>query len=235
MAATYDQQATQFAGFAPESFTFRYIEQPAYNTHIQLYCWPKTKALDIGAGSGRMAQYLWSHGVRNITGVEISPNLVELAKKTVPGATFICGDIREPLALPPASFDLITSHMVLEFLDDDGLMKTLNNVRRLLTPAGKFCVIVTHPEKMRKSNGVSTPGWFETTAPWGGIIQNWYRTVEDFVVMFKRAKLPPLVVENLHINLPSEARVADPVRYEHCMRLDPMRLLIKAVKALGEP
>ena len=232
MAKTYDEQARHFAKFAPSSFTFVQVERPAYERHVRMHCWPPTKALDIGSGAGRMASYLTSRGVKpeNITGIEISPNLVEIARQEVPGATFICGDARDGIPYPDNTFDLVTSHMVLEFLDDEGLKKVLSEVHRILKPHAFFCAITTHPNKMTKSDGVDKRGWFDTSAPWGkdDIIQNWYRTKEDFGIAVAESGLQLRVIEDLRT--PPEAEKADPERYAHYSALDPIRLLLKAVK-----
>lgn len=230
MAKLYNQQAWHFAKFAPSSFTFVHVERPAYDKHVRMHCWPDKKVLDIGSGAGRMAHYLTSRGVKpeNIVGVEISSELVEIARQEVPKAIFICGDARK-LDLPEASFDLITSHMVLEFLDDVGLADVLKNVHRWLKPHGVFCAITTHPHKMTASNGVNQKGWFDTSAPWGDyIIQNWYRIKQDFVNVVAISGLTLKILEDLRV--PSEAEKSNPERYAHYKALDPIRLILKAQK-----
>lgn len=135
MAKTYDEQAAHFATFAPDSFTFAHIERPAWDRYLTDELKPDTKVLDIGSGSGRMARYFVSKGVKpqNITGVEISGNLVEIAKQQVPGVNFVCGDARGQIGIADGSLDLVTSHMVLEFLDPKGLREVLASVARLLS------------------------------------------------------------------------------------------------------
>ncbi len=228
MAKAYDQQAGNFAKFAPESFTFAHIEKPAYDKFLVVDS--SFKCLDIGAGSGRIAKMLIGRNVKpkNITGVEISANLVEIAKRDVPGVNFICGDAREPIGIADGTLDLVTSHMVLEFFDEQGLADVLASVYRLLKPGGWFCSITTSPHKMQTKEGLTKPGWFETKSPWGAMVNNWYRTKTDFTLAIKHAGLKLKVLNDLHV--PPESRKFDPERYDFVKRLDPVRILIFAVK-----
>lgn len=53
----------------------------------------QAKVLDIGSGSGEpVAKFLVEKGI-NVTGIDISKNMVELARKNVPEATFIQMDM----------------------------------------------------------------------------------------------------------------------------------------------
>jgi ubiquinone/menaquinone biosynthesis C-methylase UbiE len=228
MAVAYDEQAGDFAKFAPESFTFAHIEKPAYKKFLTIH--PDFKCLDIGAGSGRIAKMLIERGAKpeNITGVEISANLVEIAKRDVPGVNFVCGDAREPIGIADGTLDLVTSHMVLEFFDEEGLAQVLATVYRLLKPGGVFCSITTNPHKMKLKEGLERPGWFQTKSPWGAKIDNWYRTKTDFTLAFKAADLSLLILQDLHV--PPESEPFNPERYAFVKRLDPMRLMIVAVK-----
>ena len=227
MAKTYNEQAENFARFAPQSFTFVHIEKPAWEKLLDVN--EETRVLDIGSGSGRMAGYLTTRKIKpeNITGIEISQNLVDIAKRQIKGANFICGDARERIPAPDGSFDLVISHMVMEFFDEEGLLCVLLNAHRLLKKGGTLCFITTHPDKMTKRQGITKPGWFETDAPWGGTIQNWYRTKEDFKQALQMTGFNA-VMEDLHV--PPEAEEADKEAYAHALALDPMRLAVKALK-----
>lgn len=228
MAKAYDEQADDFAKFAPESFTFAHIEKPAYDRYLAIM--PGYKCLDIGAGSGRIAKMLLRRGVKpqNMNGVEISANLVEIAKRDVPGVNFVCGDAREPIGIEDGTLDLVTSHMVLEFFDEDGLDKVLQTVVRVLKPGGVFCSITTNPHKMTKKDGIKENGWFKTKAPWGALVDNWFRKKRDFEEALLESGLRPLVIQDLHV--PPESEKFNPERYAFVKNLDPVRLLIMAVK-----
>lgn len=226
----YEQQAESFAESAPRLLWWKFVGKPAFDRHLEsLYGKEGVRVLDLGTGSGRVPQHLIERGIppKNITGVEISPRLVEIARRTMPEVTFIEGDITE-VELPPNSFDLVTSNMVFEFLDDDSLRRALANAARSLKPGGVLLYITTHPEKLRRDSGLERPGRFEATFPWGEKGPNYYRTLEDFVKLTEEAGLTIETTEELPI--PPEAEKADPKEYERYARYPYIRLVVKARK-----
>jgi ubiquinone/menaquinone biosynthesis C-methylase UbiE len=62
-----------------------------------------SKVLDIGCGSGKIAKYLTDHG-HNLVGIDISRNMLKLAKHAVPAAEFHKQDVCD-LDFPEGSFD----------------------------------------------------------------------------------------------------------------------------------
>ena len=55
----------------------------------------KTKILDIGCGPGNHTAYLYSlNNSYQITGIDLSDKMIELARKNAPSCHFIKGDIR---------------------------------------------------------------------------------------------------------------------------------------------
>jgi SAM-dependent methyltransferase len=55
---------------------------------------------DLGCGPGHVARYLWEHGVSEICGIDLSPELVERARRLNPGIEFQVGNM---LALDAAN------------------------------------------------------------------------------------------------------------------------------------
>lgn len=139
------------------------------------------------------------------------------------------GDITEPtLSLPSNHFDLVTSNMVFEFLDPDGLNRALDNALRLLKPGGILFYVTTHPEKMRIDSGLEAPGQFEATFPWGEKGPNYYRQLKDFV---KATEGAGFVIDNMEeLKIPLEAKEIDPQEYERYARYPYIRLVVKAHK-----
>ncbi len=142
--------------------------------------------LDMGSASGRVeVGVLLPNGVNaeRITGVEISPDQVEMAKARIPGAMFIVGDISDPALLSErsGSFGVVFSHMVFEHVSDEQFAQVCANAHRLLNDGGVFAFVVTHPDKMTDLNGdmVTKDGAFVTTAPLGGELHNWRRSIES--------------------------------------------------------
>ena len=230
MGKLYDEQAKPFADQAPQLVWWVTIGGPAYDRHLSgFYGRNDLNILDLGCASGRVEEYLIDKGIppENFTGVEISRDQVEIAKRKIPQATFIVGDITN-VRLPPRHFDLAISNMVLEFLDPEQLKQAMQNTFKSLKPGSTFFFITTHPDKMKATSGLKKPGVFTVQFPWGGEGPNYYRTVKDFVQTTKQAGFTLEELEEL--NLPPEAKAIDPAEYERYMQYPHTRLVIKSTK-----
>jgi len=75
--------------------------------------------LDIGCGTGHVAHELAAHSPQaQVSGIEPMPALLEAARSRAhPRCTFGAGDAMD-LPLPAQAFDLVVSHLVLNFLAD---------------------------------------------------------------------------------------------------------------------
>jgi SAM-dependent methyltransferase len=233
MAQEYDAFAEDFAK-SDRLPSWRFVGKPAMEKVLGEYLRPGVKVLDLGSASARVELgFVLPKGVKpeDITGVEISPDQVEIAKQRIPGANFIVGDITK-VELSEGTFDVAFSHMVFEHLDDAGLLAACKIAYKALKKGGVFGFVVTHPDKMTDLNGklITTDGAFETTAPWGGVVHNWRRSVEktvetvrvagfevDFAEDFKYPDAPPagLGAEDL----PSFKEGADKYRKYSAIRL----------------
>ncbi|MFH0864418.1 MAG: class I SAM-dependent methyltransferase [Candidatus Gottesmanbacteria bacterium] len=230
MGKLYDREAKPFADQAPQLVWWVTLGIPAYDRHLtEFYHQKELKILDLGCASGRVEQFLMSKGIpaKSFTGVEISPDQAEIARKNIPEATFITGDITQ-VKLPQEKFDLAISNMVLEFLDPEQLTKAMENTYKWLKPGGTFFFITTHPDKMQATSGLKEPGVFTVHFPWGGDGPNYYRRLEDFTKAVENTGFKLEALEEL--NLPPEAKDIDPSEYARYMQYPHTRLVIKATK-----
>jgi SAM-dependent methyltransferase len=97
---------------------------------------PRARILDAGCGSGRNMVELARRG--EVTGVEISPASVELARARHVGEV-VEGSVME-MPFADASFDLAVCLDVIEHLPDD--RGALRELRRVLAPGGALLVTV---------------------------------------------------------------------------------------------
>ncbi|HWK20768.1 MAG TPA: class I SAM-dependent methyltransferase [Microbacteriaceae bacterium] len=94
--------------------------------------------LELGFGDGRFLAYCRERGWQ-ATGIELIPELVELAKSSGFGA--LLAD--QVATLPDASFDLIAAFDVLEHIPPSDSVEFLTGIRQKLRPGGS--VILRFP------------------------------------------------------------------------------------------
>lgn len=93
---------------------------------------PGLHALELGCGTGMFTQMFAATGA-HITANDISPELIEIAKRNVLGAEFICARFENLLA--SESYDAVVGSSVLHHLDlDEALAKCFE----LLKPGGSM-------------------------------------------------------------------------------------------------
>jgi ubiquinone/menaquinone biosynthesis C-methylase UbiE len=102
---------------------------------------PGRATLDLGCGEGRFARSLAAEGHR-VTGADISPDLVELAKAADADGTYVVADA-EALPFPDSAFDLVVAFNVLGCVAN--LERAVREATRVLEPGGRLCLSVVHP------------------------------------------------------------------------------------------
>ena len=95
---------------------------------------PHAKVLDAGCGAGfpissSLAEFF------DVTGVDFSETQIELAKKNVPNATFLCEDMTK-LKFPDNTFDGITSYYAIIHIPREEHQPLLQNFYKMLKPGG---------------------------------------------------------------------------------------------------
>ncbi len=105
---------------------------------------PWGDVLDACTGTGRHLAWLANHA-RSVTGVDQSPEMVALARRKVPGASFLVGDLcgDHEGDLPDASFDLIVCSLALTHFADVG--EPITTLARLVRPGGRIVLTDFHP------------------------------------------------------------------------------------------
>lgn len=117
-----------------------FIEKPAMYANI-----PDLKGKDvlcIGCGSGEECEYLLSKNPKSITGIDISKELIKIAKKNYPHVKFYTRDA-EKLKFEANCFDFIYSSMVLDYFES--WERLLKGITRVLKNGGTFLFSNIHP------------------------------------------------------------------------------------------
>ena len=105
---------------------------------------PGTRLLDIACGSGYAAALAAARGAR-VTGVDIAPALLEIARERTPDGTFLEGEM-DALPLPDEQFDVVTSVNGFQFALDPA--NAFAEAARVLVPGGRLAAATfAQPER----------------------------------------------------------------------------------------
>lgn len=113
---------------------------------------PGCSILDVGCGSGYIASILETKGFR-VIGIDISTNMLELARDNAPRSTFLRMDMKS-LEFPKESFDGVLGLYSMIHVPRRYHLGILKRIRRVLRPKG---ILAIHM------------GWSD----WAGIEENW--------------------------------------------------------------
>ena len=97
---------------------------------------PDSRILDFGCGQGRILQQLKSEGFLNLSGVDISRNMIEIAKQNLPDADF---KVNTGVMIPynDLSFDCVIAAAVLTcIITNNDQRKLVTEIKRVLKPEG---------------------------------------------------------------------------------------------------
>lgn len=110
---------------------------------------PFQSMLDLGTGTGRLLE-LFAPLYRRGVGIDLSREMLTVARTNLDKAGISHAQVRQgDLFAPPVerdSFDLITMHQVLHYLDEPGL--AIREAARLLRPSGRLVIVDFAPHAL---------------------------------------------------------------------------------------
>jgi SAM-dependent methyltransferase len=102
---------------------------------------PKAAVLDVGCGGGfPVCNELAKHA--RVTGIDISPVMIALARQNVPEGQFVCADIMDA-ELSASSFDAVTSFFTVFHLPKQEHEELFRRIHRWLKPKGYLMTTVS--------------------------------------------------------------------------------------------
>ncbi|MGH2881322.1 MAG: class I SAM-dependent methyltransferase, partial [Solirubrobacteraceae bacterium] len=105
---------------------------------------PGTRLLDIACGSGYAAALAAARGAQ-VTGVDIAPALLEIARERTPDGTFLEGEM-DALPLPDEQFGVVTSVNGFQFALEPAY--AFAEAARVLVPGGRLAAATfAEPER----------------------------------------------------------------------------------------
>lgn len=92
--------------------------------------------LDVGCGTGALFGLYAERGITDLTGIDISPKMVKIAKRKYPGVKVLCGDVEDyPIF---RTFDrIMVFNAFPHFFDPDALLDRLTS---LLKDGGRLTI-----------------------------------------------------------------------------------------------
>ncbi|GHF33597.1 SAM-dependent methyltransferase [Amycolatopsis bartoniae] len=101
---------------------------------------PQARVLDLGSGTGRPAAEELTAAGHHVTGLDVSPVMVELASANVPGAQFVLTDVRT-WSSPPESWDAVCAYFPFLQLPRADTEAVLAKIARWLVPGGHLSLV----------------------------------------------------------------------------------------------
>ena len=120
--------------------------------------------IDLGAGEGYCARVMASRGAKEIHGIELSEEMVALAKKQQTaddGISYQTGNVVD-LPFENESFDMALGVFVYNYLTVEETHESFSEVFRVLKPKGEFVFSVPHPSFPFIKQNLDAPFYFDT-------------------------------------------------------------------------
>ena len=99
----------------------------------------KGRILDIGCGTGHISKFLYDCGCSQVTGIDLSPGMIGVARNLYPDLSFETGDM---LSLPnedQSIYGAIAMYSIIHF-DYQAIEKAFKEVNRILVLTSDFLV-----------------------------------------------------------------------------------------------
>jgi SAM-dependent methyltransferase len=142
----YERDLDRAVGFSGTSHAF-FTEAKAMEllglAHRHLDDLSRVDALDVGCGIGLTDRYLECR-LRSLTGVDVSPGVLERAEQTNPWARYVLYD-GERLPFDDRSFDLTFAVCVVQVIDPAKRPRFVSELTRVTRPTGLVVAFEHNP------------------------------------------------------------------------------------------
>lgn len=117
-----------------------------------------TDILDIACGPGNITKYLLDRQPHyNILGIDLSPNMLDLAQTNNPTASFQLMDCRE-IGQLDKKFDGIICGFCLPYLDREEAVNLITQVSGMINPGGLFYLSTMEDDYIKSRFQISSSG-----------------------------------------------------------------------------
>ena len=143
LAKSYDRLTNDVDYEATVAFYYETLKKEGLN--------PRT-CVDLACGTGSVTAILVEKGLQ-VTGVDLSEEMLTVASQKAPGAWFICQPLQE-LKLPRAVDMAVCALDSLDYITDPkDCEEAIRRIYKALNPGGIFIFDVNTPEKLRAMDG----------------------------------------------------------------------------------
>ena len=128
----YNQVAQQYE----DKFMYATVYHHSYENLLKHTSTKPQSVLDVACGPGNIAKYLISKRADfSVLGIDAAKNMIDLAKKNVPNATFKTLDCREISSLK-RKFDIIIFGFCFPYINKEDVLKLIRDSYDLLNDEG---------------------------------------------------------------------------------------------------
>ena len=140
----------------------KFMELDVYNETYDFICnsitKDKAKILEIGCGPGNITKYILSRRPDfDLFGIDIAPNMIELAKINNPTASFAVMDCREIDSIK-TKFDAIVCGFCLPYLSQNDSQKLITDCYNLLNENGLIYLSFVEGDTKKSDFQISSSG-----------------------------------------------------------------------------
>jgi SAM-dependent methyltransferase len=126
------------------------LMRPAFEAGLDaIAITPNLRLLDVGCGSGLALRLAADRGA-SVTGLDAAPGLLEHAKRRVPGAPLVEGEL-EQLPFADGSFDVVTGFNSFQYAAQP--VVALAQAARVLAPGGRVLYLNWAPPEQCEASG----------------------------------------------------------------------------------
>jgi SAM-dependent methyltransferase len=167
---------------------------------------PHSRILDVGSGTGKPTAATFVAAGHDVLGIDVSPVMVALAARQVPGATFRCADSRE-VALDEEAFDAVCSYFSLMHMSRQEQADLVRRLARALRPGGS-AVLATIPRDVEDATDVFM----------GQVVRESSFAAEDFIALARGAGLTVLATHDVVFTPAHPDMSSQPQLFLYCQR-----------------
>ena len=176
----------------------KFMDMDLYNDTYDFVCKSITKdrakILEIGCGPGNITKYLLSERPDfDIFGIDIAPNMIELAKKNNPNANFVIMDSRQIDEIK-TSYDGIVCGFCLPYLSPTDSQKFITDCYKLLNENGLFYLSFVEGDPSKSNFQVSSSGdrsyfyFYNLDDMKTQLVENKFEELKIFKVEYKKSE-----------------------------------------------